>query len=66
MLVSPFMPARLSRFATVVLLALVVSAAVAESAVVALLGQSGRPLTAEQLDRLEKLIARAKKNGGRL
>jgi predicted transcriptional regulator len=38
----------------------------AESAVVALLGQSGRPLTAEQLDRLEKLIARAKKNGGRL
>jgi predicted transcriptional regulator len=38
----------------------------AESAVVALLGQGGKPLTAEQLDRLEKLIARAKKNGGRL
>jgi BlaI family transcriptional regulator, penicillinase repressor len=38
----------------------------AESAVVALLGQSGKPLSTEQLDRLEKLIARAKKNGGRL
>jgi BlaI family penicillinase repressor len=37
-----------------------------ESAVVALLGQSGKPLPLEQLDRLEKLIARAKKNGGRL
>ena len=35
MLVSPLMPTRLSRFATAVLLALVVSAAVAESAVVA-------------------------------
>jgi predicted transcriptional regulator len=38
----------------------------AESAVVALLGQSGKALTSEQIDRLEKLIARAKKNGGRL
>ena len=38
----------------------------AESAVVALLGQSGKPLTPEQIERLEKLIARAKKNGGRL
>ncbi len=38
----------------------------AESAVVALLGQAGKPLTTEQLDRLEKMIARAKKNGGRV
>lgn len=38
----------------------------AESAVVALLGQGGKPLTPEQIERLEKMIARAKKNGGRL
>jgi predicted transcriptional regulator len=38
----------------------------AESAVVALLGQGGKPLTPDQIERLEKLIARAKKNGGRL
>jgi predicted transcriptional regulator len=37
-----------------------------ESAVVALLGSSERRLDAEQLDRLAKLIERAKKNGGRL
>ena len=36
-----------------------------ESAVVALLGNE-KSLTAEQLDRLGKLIAQAKKNGGRL
>jgi predicted transcriptional regulator len=38
----------------------------AESAVVALLGQGGKPLTPDQIERLERLIARAKKNGGRL
>jgi len=36
-----------------------------ESAVVALLGEQ-KSLTTEQLDRLAKLIAQAKKNGGRL
>ena len=36
-----------------------------ESAVVALLGEQ-KALTTEQLDRLAKLIAQAKKNGGRL
>ena len=36
-----------------------------ESAVVALLGEE-KSLTKEQLDRLAKLIAQAKKNGGRL
>ena len=37
-----------------------------ESAVVALLGSGDKPLTSDQLDRLAKLIAQAKKNGGRL
>ena len=37
-----------------------------ESAVVALLGAGDKPLTSDQLDRLAKLIAQAKKNGGRL
>ncbi|HEY9226031.1 MAG TPA: BlaI/MecI/CopY family transcriptional regulator [Gemmatimonadaceae bacterium] len=37
-----------------------------ESAVVALLGAGDKPLTREQLDRLAKLIAQAKKQGGRL
>lgn len=37
-----------------------------ESAVVALLGSGDEPLTSDQLDRLAKLIAQAKKNGGRL
>ena len=36
-----------------------------ESAVVALLGEE-KALTKDQLDRLAKLIAQAKKNGGRL
>jgi len=37
-----------------------------ESAVVALLGADEKTLTNEQLDRLAKLIAQAKKHGGRL
>jgi predicted transcriptional regulator len=37
-----------------------------ESAVVALLGANEKSLTSDQLDRLAKLIAQAKKNGGRL
>jgi BlaI family transcriptional regulator, penicillinase repressor len=37
-----------------------------ESAVVALLGASETKLTRDQLDRLGKLIAQAKKNGGRI
>jgi predicted transcriptional regulator len=37
-----------------------------ESALVALLGANDKPLTSDQLDRLAKLIAQAKKNGGRL
>lgn len=37
-----------------------------ELAVVALLGESQKQLTREQYDRLEKLIAQARKNGGRL
>lgn len=36
-----------------------------ESAVVALLGAGEKELTSEQLDRLAKLIAQAKKKGGR-
>jgi len=38
----------------------------AESAVVAMLGASGKSLTDEELDRLAKLIAKARRNGGRL
>jgi len=37
-----------------------------ESAVVAMLGASGKSLSDAELDRLAKLIARARKNGGRL
>lgn len=37
-----------------------------ESAVVALIGASDKRLEPQQLDRLAKLIAQAKKNGGRL
>jgi predicted transcriptional regulator len=37
-----------------------------ELAVVALLGESQKQMTREQYDRLEKLIAQARKNGGRL
>lgn len=37
-----------------------------ESAVVALIGSSNKRLDPQQLDRLAKLIAQAKKNGGRL
>jgi hypothetical protein len=36
-----------------------------ESAVVALIGASDKRLEPQQLDRLAKLIAQAKKNGGR-